>query len=281
MGGGRVKAGLATIAFRKYDVFSALDFARDAGLAGVEIWGKPPHTPEELDEDHTRRVRDRARANGLQIPVFGSYVNPCWPEYERKSADAIKIALLLGARIVRVWAGNKEPDDADEDLWRNVASSLHEFALRAEYEGLTLAMETHSGTLCFTPQGCLRLIEMADAPNLKLNYQPRDFVNPDVEGDIGLIGNHVVMVHAQNFRPSCIEQGKLDRCLIEKGNVDYNKVLGLLAKHGFDGYVEIEFLKGENVSEEAMLEALRKDAAYLKEITARHSASVDPRPSTP
>lgn len=275
-----MKAGLATIAFRKYDVFCALDFARDVGLAGVEIWGKPPHMPEELDEDHTRRVRDRARANGLEIPVFGSYVNPSWPEYEHKSADAIRIALILGAKIIRVWAGNKEPHEAEEDLWRNVASSFHEFALRAEYEGLTLAMETHSGTLCFTPEGCLRLMEMADAPNLKLNYQPRDFANPDIERDIDMIGDHVVMVHAQNFRPSCVEQGKLDRCLIEKGNVDYDKVLELLAKHGFDGYVEVEFLKGENVSEDAMLEALKRDADYLKEITARHSASVGPRLST-
>jgi sugar phosphate isomerase/epimerase len=266
-----VKAGLATIAFRKYDVFTALDFARDAGFAGVEIWGKPPHTPEELDADYTRRVRDRARANGLDIPVFGSYVNPSWPEFESKSADSIKLALMLGAKIIRVWAGSKNPDQADEDLWRHVASSFHEFALRAEYEGLTLAMETHADTLCFTPEGCLRLIEMASAPNLKLNYQPRDFVSPDVERDIELVGALVVMVHAQNFRPSCVEEGKMNRCLIERGTVDYDAALALLAKHGFGGYVEVEFLKGENVSEDAMLESLKRDADYLKEITARRS----------
>ncbi len=270
-----MKAGLATIAFRKYDVFAALDFARDAGFAGVEIWGKPPHTPEEFDEDHTRRVRDRARANGLEIAVFGSYANPSWPEYDRKSADSIKLALMLEAKIIRVWAGAKEPGEADEELWRHVASSLHEFALRAEYEGLTLAMETHADTLCFTPEGCLRLIEMAGAPNLKLNYQPRDFVNPDIERDIELLAEHVVMVHAQNFRPSCVEEGKMNRCLIERGVVDYDKALALLAKHGFDGYVEVEFLKGENLSEDAMLEALSKDAAYLAELTARHSACRD------
>lgn len=266
-----MKAGLATIALRKYDVFAAVDFARDAGFDGVEIWGKPPHTPEELDEDHTRRIRDRARANGLEVPVFGSYVNPSWPEYEQKSADAIRIALLLGAKIIRVWAGGKEPHEADDDLWRHVASSFHEFALRAEYEGLTLAVETHGGTLAFTPEGALRLIEMAEAPNLKLNYQPGDFASPCVERDIELVGDYVAMVHAQNFRPSCTEPEKMVRSTIEKGTVDYDYALSLLAGHGFNGYVEVEFLKGEDVSEAAMLESMQRDAAYLKQITARHS----------
>jgi len=135
-------------------------------------------------------------------------------------------------------------------------------------------METHADTLCFTPEGCLRLIEMANAPNLKLNYQVGDFANPDLERVIGLIGDHVVNVHAQNFRPSCCEEGKMNRTLIEEGVVDYDKALSLLGEHGFNGYVEAEFLKGENVSEDAMLDSLKRDAAYLKELAARHSGSL-------
>lgn len=268
-----MKAGIATIALRKYDVFTALDMARDAGFAGVEVWGKPPHTPEGVDEEHLRRVRDRARANGLAIPILGSYVNPSWPEFEQKSADAIAIAKLLGARIIRVWAGNKNPDQADEALWQHVASSFRHFALHAADEGLTLAMEMHADTLCLTPEGVLRVIEMTGAGNLKLNYQVGNFAEPDVERDLALCGDHVVMVHAQNFRPSCCDPAKLNRSLIERGNVDYDKVCSILAQHGFRGYVEVEFLKGENDSEDALIESLKKDAAYLKAITERHTTA--------
>lgn len=266
-----MKAGLATIALRNYDVFAALDMAADAGFAGVELWGKPPHTPEGVEEEHMRRVRDRARANGLATPIFGSYANPSWPEFETKAAESIQLARLLGVRIVRIWAGNKEPHEAEDEQWRAVAEALHEFALRAEDEGLTLAMEMHASTLCLTPEGALRVLEMANSPNLKLNYQCGDFANPDVERDLELVGDHVVMVHAQNFRPSCCEPGKLQRSLISAGNVDYDKALGILAGHGFKGYVEAEFFKGENVSEDALLDSLRKDAAYLRELTERHS----------
>jgi len=266
-----LKAGIATIALRNYDIFTALDMARDAGFAGVEIWGKPPHTPEGVDDDHIRRVRDRARSNGLAIPIFGSYANPAWPEFGQASDTALKNALGLGAKIIRVWAGNKEPDQADDELWRHVTASLREFALRAADEGLTLAMEMHADTLCLNPEGAMRVMEMTGVSNLKLNYQVGDFGNPDVERDLALIGDSVVMVHAQNFKPSCCDPAKRVRTLVESGNVDYDRVCSILAQHGFRGYVEVEFLKGENVSEDALIESLKKDAAYLKMLTARYS----------
>lgn len=265
-----MKAGIATIALRRYSVFTALDIAGQAGFSGVEIWGKPPHTPDELDEQHTRRVRDRARANGLEIPIFGSYANPSWPEFSQKSSDAIKIALLLGARIIRVWAGSKEPHEADEQDWRHAAASLREFALRAEYEGLQLAIEMHSATLCCTPEGAIKLLEMADTPNLKLNYQAADFANHNVDHDIAVVGDNVVMVHAQNFAPSSYKPGVMVRTLVQDGTVDYERVLSLLSAHGFNGYVNVEFLKDEDISEDAMLESLKKDAAYMSELVSRY-----------
>lgn len=267
-----MKAGIATIALRRYDIFQALDLAAEAGFKGVEIWGKPPHTPEEFDEEHTLRVRDRARANGLKVGVFGSYARPVLPDFEQKAADAIRISKILGARVIRVWAGNKEPHEADDELWDYVASRLHEFALRAEDEGIALAMEMHAGTLCATPEGALRVIEQADSPNLKLNFQVVNMESPDLEWTIEMVGRYVVNVHAQNYRPSKLEPGKMELCLIEEGVVDYDKALSLLAALGFNRFVEVEFLKGEHASEEAMLDSLKKDAAYLQALTERYTA---------
>lgn len=269
-----MKAGLATIALRRYDVFHALDLAAEAGFERVEIWGKPPHMPAEFDEDYVRKVRDRVRGNSMKPSMFGSYANPAAPDYEQKAADALAAAKLLGARTIRVWAGNKEPGAADDDLWTLVAKSFHEFALQAEDEGISLAMEMHSGTLCATPEGALRVIEMAGAPHLKLNYQVVDMINPDLERTIGMIGDYVVNVHAQNYRPSPIESGKMELCLLSEGVVDYDQVLSLLAQRGFNKCVEVEFLKGEHVSEQVMLESLKQDAQYLRSLTQKHSPQV-------
>lgn len=266
-----MKAGLATIALRRYDVFHALDLAAQAGFQGVEVWGRPPHMPEEFDEEHTLRVRDRARANGLKVGMFGSYVRPVLPDFDEKAADALKVSKILGARVIRVWAGNKDPHEADEDLWAIVSAKLHEFALMAEDEGITLAMEMHGGTLCATPEGVVRLIEQANSPNLKLNFQVVDMANPDLERTIGMVGDFVVNVHAQNYRPSRSEPDKMELCLVEEGVVDYDKALSLLAGHGFNRFVEVEFLKGESQGEDAMLESLKRDAKYLVALTAKHT----------
>lgn len=266
-----MKPGIATIALRKYDIFHALDLAAEAGFLGVEIWGHPPHTPAEFDEEHVRRVRDRIVADGLKANMFGSYANPSLPDFDQKMEESLKIAAVLGTRKIRVWAGNKEPREAEPELWSCVAGRLHEFALRAEDRGIRLAMEMHSGTLCATPEGALRVIEQADAPNLKLNYQVVDVKAPDVDRDIRLIGDYVINVHAQNYRPSPIEDAKMELCWLEEGVVNYDTVMALLAERGYRGFVEVEFLKGEAVSEAAMLESLRRDAAYLRALTARYT----------
>lgn len=268
-----VKAGIATIALRRYDIFQALDLAAEAGFRGVEIWGKPSHMPEEFDKEHTLRVRDRTRANGLEVIMFGSYVRPMLPDFDQKAAESIKIAKILGARIIRIWAGNKEPHEADDEIWSFVASQLHEFALRAEDDGITLAMEMHSGTLCATPEGALRVIEQTNSPNLKINFQVVDPSSPDLERTIAMVGRYVVNVHAQNYRRSPLDPEKIELCLLEEGMVDYDKVLSLLAEQGFNRFVEVEFLKGEHVSEEAMLDSLRKDAAYLQKLVDRYTAT--------
>lgn len=267
-----MKPGIATIALRKYDVFYAIDLAAEAGFLGVEIWGRPPHTPAEFDESHTAQIRDRARGLGMRVAMFGSYANPCSPDYEQKRDDSLRVAKILGTKRIRVWAGNKEPHEADEQLWRFVAEAMHDYALRAEDEGIRLAMEMHSGTLTATPDGAMRVIEMADSPNLKLNYQVSDTSQAEIERGIALVGDHVINVHAQNYRPSPIEDGKMELCLVEEGVVDYNLVLSLLASHGFKGFVEVEFLKGEFVSDDALLDSLRRDAEYLRGLTARYTA---------
>jgi len=264
----RVKAGFATIALRQLDVLDAIDKAAAAGFHAVEIWGRPPHTPAPYDKNHTLAIRERLETNGMAAAVFGSYVNSAAPEFEHEAAVALEIACTLGASIIRVWAGDKEPPFASDDEWTDNAARLKWMCERAADEGVTLAMEMHGGTLALTPEGVLHLIELADSDNLKLNYQVNDPTNHDLERSVALVGPHVVMVHAQNFThsPSGSPQ-PLERSLIQDGLVDYAHLLSLLKPHGFDGLIEVEFLKGEP-DLQAMLDALQKDALYLDKITA-------------
>ena len=262
-----MKAGFATIALRQLGVLEVIDLAAEAGFEGVEIWGRSPHTPDVFDEKHFAAIRERVLARGMEPAVFGSYVNSASPDFEEQALTALKIAETLGSGIIRVWAGDKEPPDAVDDDWTRNAANLKWMADLAAERSITLAMEMHGGTLTIAPEGTLRLLELARADNLKLNYQVNDLGNQDIERSVGMVGPHVVMVHAQNFTRA--PEGSAhpwERSLIEDGLVDYSRILDMLRPYGFDGYVEVEFLKGEPDTER-MVEAMKKDAAFLRRIT--------------
>ncbi|MDO8589185.1 MAG: sugar phosphate isomerase/epimerase family protein [Armatimonadota bacterium] len=266
-----MKAGLATIALRQLDVFEAVDLAAEAGFDGVEIWGRAPHTPDVFDEKHTLAIRERVLGHGMEAAILGSYVNSAAADFQERALTAIRVAGTLGSGIIRVWAGDKEPAAATDEDWTKSAANLKWMADRAADKGVTLAMEMHGGTLALSPEGTLRLVELARAGNLKLNYQVNDPGSADLERSVRLVGPHVVMVHAQN----CVRSPEgnphpWERSLIQDGLVDYARLLKLLRPYGFDGYVEVEFLKGDP-DKDGMIEAMRKDAAFLRKITVEAS----------
>ena len=260
------KVGIATIALRRYDLHKALDLSAQAGFEGVEIWGRPPHTPEVFERQYWEIVREKLQELELGISMFGSYINPAWQDYKEKVSISLLASKVLGAKMLRVWAGNAEPKDASEDLWQHTIKAYKDLCKKAADQGLSLAIEMHPGTLCVSPEGSLRMLDEVGASNLKLNYQVAYPAHADLEHDIALAGPHIVNVHAQNFNPSEEEDGKYELSLIEEGVIDYRRLLELLQPHGFDGYVEVEFLKGEFTSEETMLDSLKQDAAYLRKL---------------
>lgn len=261
-----MKAGLASIALRELDIFEVIDLAAHAGFEAIEIWGRAPHTPDVYDEQYWTTLRDKIVEKGMEPAVFGSYVNSAGSDFQDKAVMALSIAQTLGSPLIRVWAGDKEPPAAVDDDWTRNAANLKWMAERAEDKGITLAMEMHCGTLTFTPEGVLRLIDLAKVDNLKLNYQVADPGEPDLERTVELVGEHAVMVHAQNFVHAA-EGSKhpWERSLVEDGIADYGELLTLLRPYGFDGPVEVEFLKGDP-DRERMIEAMRADAKFLNRI---------------
>ena len=73
---------------------------------------------------------------------------------------------------------------------------------------------------------------------------------------IELLGKKIINVHAQNAD----ENGK--GCGLADGIIDYNEVVQKLADIGYDGYLEVEFIHGEN-----KLSALQRDRDFLVSLT--------------
>jgi sugar phosphate isomerase/epimerase len=268
------KPGIATIALRKYDIFSAISIAAKAGFQGIEIWGKPPHTPQPVDWEYEKAIARNVEENCLQVSMFGSYVNTADDEWKDKAKQNIRICKILGAPIMRIWAGNIEPKDADGAYWSETIFRLKELCKMGEDAGIKMGVEMHGGTLTATIAGCERLLQEVNHPNLKFNLQFTDFTPTEFFPALPIFGPHIVNIHAQNWRITN-HNGQQHReiSLIEEGEIDYLEVLTQLAKYNFDGFIEVEFLKGENESEKILLESLERDANYLIKICNSVSAN--------
>jgi 3-dehydroshikimate dehydratase len=157
------------VAFRHLSIEAVVRLAAAAQLDGIE-WGGDVHVPSG-DLRAARRAADACATAGLDAASYGSYL--CAGRDDSFDA-ALETAVALGARNVRVWAGDRGSASADDPFRDEVAAALRRWCSAASDMGLTVSLEHHAGTLTDTAASSLRLLASVPAPNLRTYWQPRD-----------------------------------------------------------------------------------------------------------
>jgi sugar phosphate isomerase/epimerase len=255
-----MKIGLCTIAFSELPLEEVLNIAAEYGFDGVEIWGKEPHTPSKYDEDYFRRIKEITDSKMLAIAAFGSYVNPLMDNFERQMETALQITKTLGSKLIRVWSGGGPSKSIRPNDRRIIALRLKAMCQWAGLHGITVATEMHNNNLTDTAETTLKLIQDVGLPGLKTYYQPC-FRNDadDFYKCAELVGPYLANVHAQNAKR--LDDGRFESCAVADGIVDYKKIIEILKSYDYDGYLEIEFVYGEN-----KLVALKNDRDFLAQL---------------
>ncbi|HIE29621.1 TPA: sugar phosphate isomerase/epimerase [Candidatus Poribacteria bacterium] len=255
-----MKIGLCTIAFSELPLEDVLDIAGRYGFDGVEIWGKQPHTPSEYDEDYFRKIKEIADSKMLEIAAFGSYVNPLTDDYEQQMETALQITQILGSKLIRVWSGGGPSKSVRANDRRLITIRLKTVCQWAGINSITVATEMHNNNLTDTAETTLQLIQDVGLPGLKTYYQPCFRKDADDFYECAkLVGPYVANVHAQNAKQ--LDNGSFEACAIADGVVNYKKIVGILRSYDYDGYLEIEFVHGED-----KLAALKNDRDFLAQL---------------
>ena len=255
-----MKIGLCTIAFSELPLEEVLNISEEYSFDGVEIWGKEPHTPEEYDEDYFRKIKEIADAKMLEISAFGSYVNPLLDDYEQQMETALRITQTLGSKIIRVWSGGGPSKSVRPNDRQLIAIRLKAMCQWAGINGITIATEMHNNNLTDTAKTTLELIEDVGLPGLKSYYQPCFREDADDFYELAKsVGPYLANVHAQNVKK--LDDGTFESCAIADGIVDYEKIMEILKSCDYDGYLEIEFVHGED-----KLAALKNDKDFLTQL---------------
>lgn len=213
-----MKTGFTTITFRKKTIDENIEIAKKANVYGIE-WGGDVHVLPG-DVQTAASVALKMKKNNLTTLSYGSYYKT---EYETADGfiPVIESARILGAPIIRVWAGSMGPAKADEEQFNKVVRNAQAIADEAAKFGITVAFEYHRNTLTENVESAMKLLKAIDRPNFKTYWQP----NPDITiedncRELDIIKDYVVTIHAFYWTPK--------RALMREGMEVWKKYLNVV-----------------------------------------------------
>lgn len=195
-------------------------------------------------DEYAEQLRNQLR--GTKIAVLGSYINPSNPDEKALNADIAKFkekimyASVLNPIAVGTETGvYKEGETYTEEAYQHVLKTMKEIVDEAEKRGVTVGIE---GVHCFvinTPQKMKRLINDLDSDNVKVIFDPVNYLNIDnyknqdkmINDVFELLCDKICVLHAKDF---VVENGEFKAALPAEGNLNYKLILEKMKEYDLD-----------------------------------------------
>jgi len=250
-----LKTGLTSITFRPLSVDDIIALVKECGIDGIE-WGGDVHAkPGEVET--AKAIKAKCDTAGIDCQSYGSYYR-CDIEAGVFDGD-VATAQALGATVIRVWAGRKGSDKADQSYRDEVVQSLRKAVDMAKIAGITIALEYHGNTLTDTQESAHQLLEEVDRDELKLYWQPRSggTMKDDLE-QLKAALPVLAHVHCFHWGPN----GWSDKRPLADGIEPWTEYMKLIKQAEGDRYIITEFVAGDTPDQ------FRADAKVLKKLIA-------------
>jgi len=217
--------------------------ASGLGLKFLEIrsaWGT---NILDLDESQLATVRELLAASGLRVSSIGSPIGKIRIEEDfephlRRMRHAAEVATLLEAPFIRIFSFFIDPAD-DPDAHRDeVLRRMRALADVAEEAGVVLLHENEKEIYGDIPRRCHDIVSSVGSPNLRLAWDPANFVQVGVrpfDEGYALLRPDVVYVQIKDALAadaSVVVAGAGDGQLVE--------TVRALRDDGFDGFFSLE-----------------------------------------
>jgi len=232
--------------------------------------------------EETPAVKEALEETGLKVGVYSVSNNFGLPDPEvRKEHVAIiergvDSAIEYGARVVRVFAGDRRPDTTFEQSLSWIIDGLSQAAAYAYDHGITLALENH-GLLAGRSDQVETILRAVASPALKANPDTGNFLlTEEASHDaVEKLATRAAMVHFKDFQVVADDYAgqaytslrglKLVGTAIGEGEVALGACVRSLREAGFDGWLNIEY----EGSEDPMV-AVRRSVAAARDVLARN-----------
>ena len=220
-------------------LFDFIDIAADLPLDAVELtsyyWAET--TDAYLDRLKAHCEKKKLAISGVPVGNTFTLKDDAKRAVEiQKVKDWTARAAKLGAKTVRIFAGNLEKGEQLADAQKRVVDAMNECCEVAEKLGVFLALENHGG-ITDTPEHLLDLVKPVKSPALGVNIDTGNFNTPDPYADIAKIAPYGVV---SQVKTEVNPGGK------KKVEADLSRVVKILKDANFHGYVALEYEAAED-----------------------------------
>ena len=245
--------GLVSITFRKLQPEEIIRLVSKAGLHSIE-WGGDIHVPHG-NLKLAAEVGAMTREAGLAVASYGSYYLA--GELEKNNCtydEVLETAKVLGAPMVRIWAGDRGSGASDTACWERVVTDVRKMAEASEKLNIGISFEYHSNTLTDSCESAVKLMKDISHKNAGCYWQP-NIGQSEAGGiqEISALKPWITNIHAFHC------QGSEKRPLIEGFDI-WSRYLGEIAKLPGDRNILLEFVK------EDLPQQFLEDAETLKKL---------------
>lgn len=207
--------------------------------------------PESVPAEATAAVRTASAAAGVRIAAVSGTFNMIHPdpatraEKLRRLAGLIAAAQSLGAPLVTLCTGTRDPDDmwrahpdnATPEAWRDLATSIATAVEAAEGAGVDLGIEPELANVVASAEAARRLIDETGSPRLMVVIDAANLfevASPEEQREIvaravDLLADRIAIAHAKDRAA--------DGTFVAAGQgvLDYPHYLACLKCAGFNG----------------------------------------------
>jgi len=284
-----------TMGTPEYTVSEALELFARLGLDGAEIVvqdGYRSGIPSSLPIDEVESIARQAKRLGVEIIAltpYNSYFNDLDDGVRNNEIDAlekvINAARVLGAKYIRIYAGNYAQGDTDPNGLKRqrLIEAMREIGDKAKAAGVFLVMENHFNTMTVSASQTRSLAAEINHPAVGILYDQVNLTftcNEDYREAIALQKEFIRFVHVKDMiftsddrsfvssdvsRPAEDER-KVRSKIVGEGTIPWPDILTELKTMGYDGWLSLEYERRwhpQDIPDASV--GMYKSAKYLRE----------------
>lgn len=243
-GPARLRIGLAAYSMRQYlqakpgtqgamDLLGFVDWAATLDTDAVELTSY--FFPETVTKTWLNELKRRCHVNGLDISggaIRNNFTLPPGPELEKWFSHLdtwLDHYAQLGAPVIRVFAGVPPEGVTEEQGIANAITNLRRACGMAATRGVILGLENHD--YLTNIDRMLPIVKAVDSPWFGVNLDSGNVDRPDVYPELAKIVPFALNVQLK------VETGPVKA----KVPTDVPRIVELLAKAGYRGYIVLEY----------------------------------------